>query len=275
MNPTRMTGMIAATLALPALLTGASGTARADAAVLLRYRYTVGQHFAYRSVAEVPPVPGVTLRKAGAAIKPLLSERITMSMLVKYKYPDGSYSLKFGSFSGKVGVDGGPSAVGTGFYQIERVGSRGQIRALTAYRPAGSQGSPSRITLHLLAFPDAPVGIGSTWTSSQQVDFQPYGGFTEADTYTLAAFQTVAGRQVALLMTAGQAPIHIRQALGIGPVSALDGSLSSRGTARVFVDSGALLDQRTTVASSLTASVSNGLSLPIDTQETITTTLLP
>lgn len=275
MNPTRVIGMIAVTLALPALLIGGLGAARADTGVLLRYRYTVGQHFTYRSVADVPPVLGVTLHNEGDVTQSLVTERLTIPMLVKYRYPDGSYSLKFGPFSGKAGLDGAPAAIDAGFYQIERVGSRGQIRTFTPYRPAGSQGSRSKTVLLLLAFPEAPVGVGSVWSSSQRVDFQPYGIFTETDSYTLAAFQTVGGRQVALLTTTGQAPAHLRQSTGSGIVVRLDGSLSSSGTARVFVDSGALLDQRTTSALSLTASASNGESLPVDTQETVTTTLLP
>ena len=272
MDSTRRMRVIAVALAL---LTSGLGAARADTGVLLRYRYTVGQHFTYLSVADVPLVPGVTVRKAGAAIQPLVSERLTIPMLVKYQYPDGSYSLKFGPVGGKISIDGFSSTPNANIYQIERVGPRGQLRALTTYGPTSSLKSEPRIAWLFLAFPETPIAIGSAWASTQRVDFQPYGTFTETDTYTLIGFGTVGGRRIALLGTTGIAPIHLPRSTVLDATVTLDGSLSSRGTARVFVDTGALLDQRITASIHVTVDTGAGASRTVQASETITTTLLP
>ena len=275
MDSTRRMRVIAVALALPALLTSGLGAARADAAVLLRYRYPVGQHFTYLSVGNVPPVPGVTLRNMGDAPQPLVAERLTIPMLVKYQYPDGSYSLKFGPSGGKIRIDGFPSTPNANIYQIERVGSRDQLRILTTYGPTSSLKSEPRIAWLFLAFPETPVAIGSAWASTQRVAFQPYGTFMETDTYTLIGFGTVGGRRIALLGTAGIAPIHLPRSTVLDATVTLDGSLSSRGTARVFVDTGALLDQRTTASIHVTVDTGAGASRTVQASETIATTLLP
>ena len=234
MKPNRCDGMIAATLALPALLAGGLGvgTRRCGSAAPVPVHGRAALHVPQRG-SRCPPARRD--RSQGGCCDPAPAVRADHHVAVREVPLSGTdrTASRFGSFSGKVGRGWCAFDSRPGFYQIERVGSRGQIRAFTAYSPAGSRGSQTKNC------PAPAVLPRGSSRGGQRLDRQPADRLTALRRLHRGRYvhprrvpNRSPDRQVALLTTTGQAPVHLRQALGFGPLSALDGSLSSSGTAR-------------------------------------------
>jgi len=221
---------ITAALLIASLIAPVSANVHAAGGVLLRYHWTVGQHFSSSTVSSqdtslvFPKLPA-----ANQTSKEI--DRYTSVASVTKAFPDGSGIVHITYSNVSITKDGTTTKYPLKGYAIDvKVSSLGTVLSKTTIGKASAD-LPSDLTdPRPLEYPKAAIPVGGTWSKSQAIP--PLG--TMIEHIQLQSIGSVQGRQTATLAVKATVPINTSIS-GL----AVTGTLNASGTEVIFTDTSA------------------------------------